>query len=306
MKSLTNKLVMSVLALVMTGVALSIGVYAWFTVNNTATIDAFEANVQTGEGFYVSLNGTNWQNTITSDDLTDAGLLNVTFVPLTSADGVALTNLDGSAALAGGYIQFDLLFVGSEALSNVQLTNILLSSTATSWIPGVDVAGTRSAGAPNAAITEYASNAARVSFKDLSTAATITVVEQSEEALADANSTDATFGNSLGKGSFLTNEAVLFYNAIMSVDIEETAFTAATLPSTIEAGTGVNTSVAALSSTNTTGKTFTVGETITGVIGEDYKVGALTVRVWIEGWDQEAFNSILSGTLSVSFSFTGI
>ncbi|WP_168711885.1 hypothetical protein [Acholeplasma laidlawii] len=48
MKSLTNKLVMSVLALVLTGVALSVGVLAWFTINNRATIEAFTGTVQTG------------------------------------------------------------------------------------------------------------------------------------------------------------------------------------------------------------------------------------------------------------------
>src|SRR5690554_631792 len=143
MKSLTNKLVMSVLALVLTGVALSVGVLAWFTINNQANVQAFEANVQTGAGFYVSLNGTDWTNTITTGDLTTV-VQNVEFVPLTSEDGVALTNLDTTAASVGGYIEFDLLFVGSNALTSIELTNILLSSTTSSWIPGVDVAGTRS------------------------------------------------------------------------------------------------------------------------------------------------------------------
>ncbi|CDR30548.1 Uncharacterised protein [Acholeplasma oculi] len=307
MKSLTNKLVMSVLALVMTGVALSIGVYAWFTVNNTATIQAFEADVQTGEGFYVSLNGTDWKNTITTADLTTA-VSSVTFVALTSEDGVALTNLDTTAAAVGGYIEFDLLFVGSNALTSIELTNILLSSTTSSWIPGVDVAGTRSAGAPNTAITEYASNAARVSFEDLFTASAVTVVEQASGALGDTLTTGAN-GNSLGMGTFAGNEAVLFYNAIMDDAILETEFDAAALvePTLIPAGNGINAAVGTLYTNDTaTSLTFNVPGSVTGVIGTNYKIGALTVRVWVEGWDQEAFNSILSGTLSVSFSFTGI
>jgi len=97
----------------------------------------------------------------------------------------------------------------------------------------------------------------------------------------------------------------------MDLDISEANFNAAVLPTTIEAGTNLTTNVAALYPNTTpltgTGLTeFDVPPAVTGVIGEDYLIGALTVRVWVEGWDQEAFNSILSGTLSVSFSFTGI
>ena len=57
MKSLTNKLVMSVLALVLTGVALSVGVLAWFTINNRANVEKFSGTVQTGQGFYISGDG---------------------------------------------------------------------------------------------------------------------------------------------------------------------------------------------------------------------------------------------------------
>ena len=300
MKSLTNKLVMSVLALVMTGVALSIGVYAWFTVNNTATIQAFEANVQTGQGFYVSLNGSTWQNTITTDDL-DSELQNVEFVALTSTTGATLVTLANGSAPATGYVDFNLQFVGSSTLNNIRLTNVVIQGSETSWIPGVAVPNTRSSADANAVVTEYASNAARVSFQDIITPATITVVEQS----------DTTDGNSLGKGTFAGNEAVLFYNAIMTTTpITSTQFTDAVLPATVQASSALTTTVAALYPQSTditsTGLSYTVPTSVTGVIGTDYKIGAITVRVWVEGWDQEAFNSILSGTLSVSFGFAGI
>src|SRR5690554_5537053 len=162
MKSLTNKLVMSVLALVLTGVALSVGVFAWFTINNQANVSAFDGTVQTGDGLYISTDGSDWKNTITNADLS-VQLTNITFYALTSTDGVNLVDLDGVAANSTDFISFDLYFVTSDTFTGINLSNILLSGTATNWIPGVDVADTRSAGIPNTAITEYVSNAARVS-----------------------------------------------------------------------------------------------------------------------------------------------
>ncbi|HBT59685.1 MAG TPA: hypothetical protein DEA45_02550 [Acholeplasmataceae bacterium] len=35
-------------------------------------------------------------------------------------------------------------------------------------------------------------------------------------------------------------------------------------------------------------------------------VGQIVVRVWIEGWDQEAYNAILSANLSIGIKFEGI
>ncbi|MBN3490006.1 hypothetical protein JV173_00615 [Acholeplasma equirhinis] len=299
MKGLTTKFALSVLSLVLTGVALSVGVYAWFTINNTASVDQFQAEVQTGEGFYVSTNGTAWKNTITNADLA-AALSSVTFEAITTTNGYTMEKLDGAPASATSFIKFDLFFVGSTTLSDITLTSISIASpAATSWIPGQAVAGTRSASDANAVITEYASNAARVSIIDLGDVATVTIFEQE----------DGVDGNSLGMGAWGNNEAVLFYNAINTTGIiSQGVFEAAEAlyPTTIET-TNVPVDVATLYEQEDAAwfEDLTVGSAITGTIGEDFKVGKISVRVWVEGWDQEAFNAILSGTIQVSLSFAG-
>ncbi len=298
MKTVTNKLVMSVLALVLTGAALSVGVFAWFTINNQATIESFNGTVQTGEGFYVSLDGTNWVNTLTSAQMqTAAGT--VTFVPLTSEDGVELFALGAAEAAAAGFIEFDLLFAGSANLNKIVIDSLTLSGTATTWIPGVDVEGTRSEGLPNSTITEYVSNAARVSFQDMITPATSTIFEQSS----------GTDGNSIGFGTYATNEAILFYNAIMDTALVESEFTDA-LANTAAAevaGNGISVEVATLNPNGTPVSGYTLNTSdLTAIGGNAAKVGAVTVRVWVEGWDQEALNAILSGVLTVNFNFTAI
>ncbi len=311
MKTLTNKLVLSVLALVLTGVALSVGVFAWFTVNNTASVESFTGTVQTGEGFYVSLDGQNWVNTISSAEIQAKinGGNGVTFQALTSTNGKALTTLDNNPAGSGTYIDFDLYFVGDGTLGNVEIMSLVLNSgTGTTWQPLVDVPFTRTDGNANAILTEYASNAARVSFTDL-------IVEPTNAVIFEQNTT--TNSNSLGKGSFTSpgvdadNEAVLYYNHFMGTALTNGQFTAAHPYSTTVAGSQ-NVDVAGLH-TQATASTFIGGiagwnvpASVTNVIGAStYKIGALKVRVWIEGWDQEALNAILSGTLDVTLGFAG-
>lgn len=302
MKTLTNKLVMSVLALVLTGVALSVGVFAWFTVNNTATVQSFNGSVQTGDGFYVSLDGSTWVSTILAEDIQAIidGSSFTEFMDLTSPDGVELNTLAGSAP-ATGYIEFNLYFVGSNAFTEIELTDLIISSIGRTWIPGISVEGTRSEGAANDPITEYAANAARVSFENLFDSSVV-VGEQA----VGVN------GNTLGFGAFATNEAVLFYNAIMETALTSGQFPAADL-TTVQPGSLVDVSLGALvphTTANPSGiaaitPTADILNTIADTSG-DYKKGAITVRIWIEGWDEQALNAILTDVLTVGFTFTGL
>lgn len=304
MKSLTNKLVMSVLALVLTGVALSVGVLAWFTVNNRANIDSFTGSVQTGEGFYVSTDGADWKNTLTSADL---NLTPVEFRAMTSKDGITFEEYNETTVLTAatdGFIEFTLYFAGSAALDEIKVSSLTLTGSETSWIPGRYVAGTRqtSASEANDPITDYVSNAARVSFQDiLATTTTSTIFEQ--------NST--TNGNSIGFGNYGTNEAILFYNAIMDTPIPPADFTTASTnePTTVKAGTVLTTTVATLvdrATFNADSGVTAITTELASIGGNNAKFGAITIRVWVEGFDQEAFNAILSGVLEVEFNFVGI
>src|SRR5690606_24617730 len=155
-----------------------------------------------------------------------------------------------------------------------------LSGIQTSWIPGINVPGTRAASPanPSTPITDYASNAVRISFEDQLAASNplITVIEKA----------DNVQGNTLGKGVWGTgtgnNEAVLFYNAIEATDITELQFNAATLPSTIVAATTMNAVVSPLytaAAAATGGWTPNLPTGITNVLGEDAEVAYVMVRV---------------------------
>lgn len=310
MKTLTNKLVMSVLALVLTGVALSVGVFAWFTVNNTANIEQFSGTVQTGEGFYLSSDGENWVNTLTEAQMvTLAG--NVTFQGLTaSADGKTLSNLSGQTGndIAGQFITFNLYFVGDNELVSVNVTSITLTSpAATSWIPGQIVPFTDSDEDGNDPVLRSASDAARVAFIDL--------IDTAASAIVFENPVGGT--NTKGKGTLDLanlaagmNQAVIYYNHFESTPaITQPMFDAAHAYSTVETGSPLSQAITTLDTQANAAAliagipAWNVPAAVTGVIGTDYVVGGVTVRVWIEGWDQEALNAILSGQINVTINF---
>lgn len=310
MKSLTNKLVMSVLALVLTGVALSVGVLAWFTINNRANVEQFSGTVQTGQGFYISADGAAWKNTLESSDLVLTASPVVFRAVTANATGKTLTALDGGTPQAADFIEFKLYFVGNSALLNVAVTGITISSpSTTSWIPGQTVALTDSATNGNTPVVRSASDAARVAFIDL--------VSTTSNAVVFENGLLGT--NTKGKGSFNeaapvlgNNQAVLYYNHFATTAnpaLTQAQFDAAHPYTTTETGSNLNVNVASFDTiANTTSiqpAGWNVPTQVTGVIGTDYKVAAVTVRVWIEGWDQEALNAILSGTVNVTLNLEG-
>ena len=55
MKKLTQKLVLSVITMALVVVALGTSTFAWFTLQNTASLEQFSGQVTAGEGMEVSL-----------------------------------------------------------------------------------------------------------------------------------------------------------------------------------------------------------------------------------------------------------
>src|SRR5690606_37424849 len=145
-------LALSVLSLVLTGVALSVGIYAWFTINNTASIDPFSAQVRAGEGMYISLNKADWLTTVDSativSDLDSKGnatnLAAFRFDAVTSADGSTFTKVvyeagtgfddNGIATANTDYLSFDLHFAVSNNVDGIRATSVDVTSNPTSWI----------------------------------------------------------------------------------------------------------------------------------------------------------------------------
>ncbi|MFA7377032.1 MAG: hypothetical protein WCZ13_05950, partial [Acholeplasmataceae bacterium] len=59
-----KKILLSVIAVVVTVAALGTSTFAWFTLSNRASVGTFEAEVTAGEGIEISLDGVNWYTDI--------------------------------------------------------------------------------------------------------------------------------------------------------------------------------------------------------------------------------------------------
>src|SRR5690606_36122267 len=214
-------LALSVLSLVLTGVALSVGIYAWFTINNTASIDPFSAQVRAGEGMYISLNKADWLTSVDSativsyldSEVNATNLAAFRFDAITSTDGSTFSKVvyeagtgfddEGVAVANTDYLSFDLHFAVSANVDGIRATTVDVTSDPTSWIPtGLTTPITRSV-----------HDAARVSFVN----GTDATVFQSEASVA---------GNLVGFGTAFATAGSANAYFISEYQLDSTAQTA--------------------------------------------------------------------------------
>ncbi|PKK86556.1 MAG: hypothetical protein CVV63_04290, partial [Tenericutes bacterium HGW-Tenericutes-8] len=150
MKKLTQKLVLSVITMALVVVALGTSTFAWFTLANTSTVTAFNAQVTSGEGIEVSLGtwntntaiidgsstwGTILQgSSINSRISTMLGATPLVLTDLTSANGQNITDYAGTtvAYTTGKYVQFDLFFRSGEAVT-IEWDSVTLGGSTKTW-----------------------------------------------------------------------------------------------------------------------------------------------------------------------------
>lgn len=329
MKKLTKRSILAVLALVLAVVTLGTTSYAWFTLGNTVNVDEFELNVQGGEGlefaFLPSGEGIDgdldWVSFISSDDLmaylvTEYGITATAeesskqafargfeLDAVTSKDGVSFfafnTNEDGTPSLstepvsdnkAAGVLEFKLAFrtiakPTTEAPVNLIWSQATLTGTPNPWSP--EKPFTSSKGVPVTVEEEYnVSDAARISVagKEQNQSDDVVVVYEKAEDDTNtvlSNSWEANW-NELGAHSY--------YKEVTGHDLSPT-FNA-----------WVNTTIETVQSISDN-KVSSFGLDAVSMGGTDYYTTSVTVRVYIEGFDLEAFNSILSQALQVALRF---
>lgn len=143
---IVKKLILSVASLICVAICFVVSTYAWFDVNSRADVSGFDFQAMSGLGFLVSVDGVNYSNDLTADqmkmailkgynseryDIKDSKLVYVAndmevptseinevmsqkllMMPLTSKDGIHLRDLyNASASTASGrYIEFSIYF----------------------------------------------------------------------------------------------------------------------------------------------------------------------------------------------------
>ena len=279
MKKLTRKLFISVLVAVFAFVALGTSTYAWITINTTAEVQAFDATVDAGTAGIelCEVGQTNWSAVLElKEDFTATGK---ELDDLTSADGETFYDMESNGsemnlttAVTGedGYIEFQI---------KIRRTNVAADDMTEQKvkIDGSKVIFTQKAtaganeyeyvdanGVAKDSDALYATNALRMSL----TCGIKTVVYQQK---------DGTDGNSLG---YAADGFAHVYAEDQGITIDPADYAAPTVD-VYECGDDVADFI-----------------TLTGAEEQ-----TITVRLWIEGWDNECHSKILSQSFSVAFGF---
>lgn len=305
MSKISRKLVLSIIAVVLTVFALGTTTFAWFTLTNTSTVQAFEAQIVADSGIEVALGNhssvyadpqnANWVTTLTTDTV-EAYLIATygntqIFNHVTTVDGVNFKTL-GALAMTdttSGYIELPLNF-RSDTAQSINWTTISLSSTAYTWtvdVPFTDASGTaRLAGAQ---ISVDASDGMRIAMVSDITYGDYTVAY--EKPVGGSNVVLGV-GGDLSNGSVGDNGSMNYYYAKNNA-LPFGADTVTTLSTMTTLGAGQP----VVDMVDVSGEVQDFGATY---------YGQVTVRIWLEGWDANTYNSILSQIVSSAFTFQGV
>jgi hypothetical protein len=332
MKKAARKVIVSVVVLV---IALSLAItstYAWFTMSSDPVVDGFDINVTTSNGLLIRLQGKksvvpeggeqpvltpyqgNLKSRISKEEIMaylfgDDDAEKYTYYPGKYGTDFALsacTSQDGRTIAAGHSNELDYIEMELYFFSNVKQVVKLNSENGLTEVTSTP--GTKKNGEAWAAISadtygdhdDYdkgdeiqadAANAARISFDN---GTDVVIWNPNPEKGFNKCS------NYLGEPEFTAaNMAVDYYNNTANPESE------ITVP-------GWYTGVTPNYSTNYGSGNYIIADellTLSEVIDEDEEIigyaGTLTIRIWLEGWDGDCFDSIFEDVLNVYLQFAG-
>lgn len=315
MTKLRKKLLLSVLTLALTFIALGSTTFAWFTLGNNATANAFTGTVQGGQGIDIAF--VDSENLIESDvnnykkydwkrsiDLSEKVLPALTFKDLTSTDGRDIKTIAGADAGENDYVDVSFYVRSMGTLSALNLTSFIdVNSDNFTWNPDANVLAADSTEENikyqfqvGNGVSWNALNALRVSF---------TV----GEATPATNVFEFDFNNNHLYADDSAAGLAKRYADAKKYDItcpESSAVLKDT--NTIKVGTStdkingnqqINITAVNLLNKNAVNADKAGSYELDGVTYNIYKV---TLRVWMEGWDGDCINAIFAKKVKLGFA----
>ncbi|PKK96903.1 MAG: hypothetical protein CVV58_03975 [Tenericutes bacterium HGW-Tenericutes-3] len=297
MNNIARKLVLSALTVVLTVVALGTTTFAWFTLTNTAVVQPFQASIVADTGIEVSLDGVDWYTTLT--EATVENYITTTygsfaFTHLTTSTGFSNFNTLGATGLeaaASGWLQIPIYFRSNSATA-IDWTAVTLTSPVAAWQTDVAFNSTTGAVTAGSFIDIDAANAMRISVQGTVASATKVVVYEKATGvnqnvvLGGDGLTPVDYSNS-GTG---VAGSYNYYQVKTGALIPGTdAVVVAPTVTAVNATTGIQ-RVTDLNADTTYGTAYW---------------GQIMIRIWVEGWDADAYNSILAREITAGFTFVG-
>jgi hypothetical protein len=264
--------------------------FAWISMSNTAKINPFHATVGAGEGIEMSLDGVAFHSSLTEEMVHDylfervgAPYPNFKYKAVTSENGITMLGYNNQTAT--GYLEFNLTFrTPIEETPNVYWIGATVTSIGKGWAPDTSFVNAKGVSlTPSSdSSTYYVSDACRISVEG----GLNTIVFENP-----AEGTNTVLGQKINAIMTNSNGAVDYYkekNALVppvgadSVDVPTTATSNEELD---------NLPLVTLDDPAQAGQ------------DENSNYGVVTIRIWIEGWDPDCFNSVLADVMSVELVF---
>lgn len=299
MNKITKKMFTAILSVTFSLVALGTVTFAWFTLTNITTIDSFDIDVSTTEGIEVAFGDKDeWFTEIDTQTMT--GYLSETALnnfdglkPVTSPDGVYFyTREDRNQEnplidpVSDGYVEFQLRFRSLIANTAIYLSpeTVMSDPKGITWTSDASFINSKGKEIKvGDKVTFYVANAARMSFDD--GAENPFVYELPDNSYGDE--LDEKFGNyshsdktlAGDKITPIANGAISYYNRKHSLNqLKDYEYEEIELAQANTSFLGAN-PIAVTSTTLTDG----------------YYETSITVRIWLEGWDADCMDPIVSG-----------
>lgn len=296
MNKILRKLFISIITVIVAVIALGTTTFAWFTLTNVASISNFEAQVRTEKGIEISLDGENWVNTLTANDiwtqLDKDGFKK--FNHVTSVDGMTFKTLNEKHdqlidAPASDYISLRIYFKAID-IEKINLTELILTGIEETWT--VDTGFLAKGGLvldpkddDNKTIQVNPIDAIRISiikYVDLELDEDIIV------AYEKGNTTTNTYISDWSQETnpFPAYGAYSYYVAKKGSEPVEWSTKALVKTTALDAFSEIEVLA------------FTGNE-------EEHMIGSIQLNIWFEGYDPEGYNALLSKLVSISLEFEG-
>lgn len=309
MSSIARKLVLSVVAVLISVLVFGTTTFAWFTITNVSEVQEFESDIVVDNGIEVSLDGSTWVTALTTE-MIDSYIAaqypgGFAFNHVTTTTGHSNFNTlgtlgvtdDGSASV----LRLNLFFRSNNA-NAINWTDVTLSGTSASWVS--DVSFTRTSdqvgGTPvisSGSIAVNPANAMRISILGNHASDSVVVYELPE------GDNGGAYNTVLG-GDGVT--PVDFSDGI-GVDMGDPGSYNYYYQKTGALIAGTNSVVTAETVTavdDNTNAQLVLHMTENSTYDTTYW-GQISIRIWFEGWDGEAYNSLLGRMITTAFSFEG-
>src|SRR5690554_6668664 len=303
MSKLSRKAILAVLSLVLTFVALGATTFAWFSLGTTAVVNPFDLEVRGSEGLEIQFGGYDKNGTITGADTQwfstlNSGRMNAWLTgpdgifedgkleAVTSDNGTTFSKLedvtsDGTVTTTGAvantdYVEFILNFRTKTPNAHLDITDVVFDSTAHSWEADVNYKNEHehNVDVDTEATVEnlYVHYAARMSV----TGAATTTTFQAPNPESGTN-----IGFDLDKGAHNYVAVKHGLPTLVGPDTTHTDYVDGANDS------GTKEDIVAFSTDDTGG----------------YYTASVTIRVWIEGWDGNAYDALFDKNFSLAFKF---